>query len=89
VPFGVEVILGDLKGTVMFSVWGDVQRTGLKQGGRIQYEIVTSEKRLERPFTTRRGEEGLSLSAAVHAIADTYDDVTCLILEQYALPAKP
>lgn len=87
VPFGVEVILGDLKGTVMFSVWGDVQCTGLEQEGLIQCEIVTSEKRLERTFTSRRGEEELSLSAAVKAIADTYDDdITCLILEHYKLP---
>ena len=70
----------------MFSVWGDVQCTGLEQDGLIQCEIVTSEKRLERTFTSRRGEEGLSLSAAVKAIADAYDDVTCLILEHYKLP---
>ncbi|HWM89419.1 MAG TPA: hypothetical protein VN493_01485 [Thermoanaerobaculia bacterium] len=86
VPFGVEVILGDFKGTVMFSVWGDVQCTGLEQEGMIQCEIATAEKRLERTFTSRRGEEGLSLSAAVKSIADAYDDVTCLILEHYKLP---
>ncbi len=86
VPFGIEVILGDLKGTFMFSVWGDVKCTGLEEEGQIHCEIVTSEKRLEKTFTSRREEEGLSLSAAVRAIADAYDDVTCWILEQYNLP---
>ena len=87
VPFGVEVILGDLKGTFMFSVWGDVKYTGLEQGGAGSHcEIKSSEKRLERTFTSARGEEGLSLSAAVMAIADAYDDVTCWILEHYKLP---
>jgi hypothetical protein len=86
VPLGIEVIFGNLKGTVMFSVWGDVQCTGLEQEGLIQCEIVTSEKKLERTFTSRIEEEGLSLSAAVKVIADTYDDFTCLILDHYNDP---
>ena len=90
VPFGMEVFLGHLRGTVVFSVWGDMRRTGRKREGMIEWEVVTSETRIEAKHTSRLGEKGtLSLSATVNAIADTYSDisgVTCMLPDYYLLP---
>ena len=84
VPLGTEVMLGDYRGTVVVSVWGDVKRTGREEEGDLEYAVVTSEKKVERTFATRRDEEpSMSLSAAANAAAAAYNDVPCLILSQY------
>jgi hypothetical protein len=84
VPLGTEVMLGDYRGTVVVSVWGDVKCTGRKEEENLEYVVVTSERKVERTFATRRDEEpSLSLNAAANGVADAYNDFTCLILAPY------
>jgi hypothetical protein len=85
VPLGTEVILGDYRGTVVVSIWGDVKRMEKEEADSPEYAVVTSERKMERIFAVRRDEEpSMSLNDAVGAVADTYPDVPCLILPQYA-----
>jgi hypothetical protein len=85
VPVGIEVILGDYRGTVVVSVFGDLKHTGPKEKGMVEFELVSSERRVEAVFATGRDEEpSMRLSAAVRTVAEAQNSVPCLLLPQYA-----
>ncbi len=87
VPFGMEVLLGDYKGTVVVTVWGEARRTGRYREGLPEYEVVTDEKRVEKVFATRSDEVApMSLAAAVNAVVDSYSEGQCWLLRQYVMP---
>jgi len=85
-PLGTEVMLGDYRGTVVVSMWGDVRCMSRAEEGASEYVIVSSERKLERVFATEKDEEpSMSLSAAANAVADAYNDVPCLLLPQFVM----
>jgi hypothetical protein len=85
VPIGTEVLLGDYKGLIVVSVWGNTKRTGRERDGMVEFATITSERRMEKAFAVKSDEKpSLSLKAVVHAVAEAYDAYPCMILEQYA-----
>ncbi|HXU29987.1 MAG TPA: hypothetical protein VN851_05355 [Thermoanaerobaculia bacterium] len=83
IPLVMNVILGNYRGTLVISVWGNVKRTGKKRKKQVEYEVVTSEKRVERMFATKADEDPVDLRAVVSGVAEIYKAHPCIILEQH------
>lgn len=84
-PIGMRVSLGNFQGTLVSSLWGRLKRTDIEIGDEIGYELVRPQHRIERSFASRDSEPTPTLAELVHAVADAYDSVECLILPQYAM----
>jgi hypothetical protein len=87
VPYGIEVLLGNYRGVVVASLWGNIRFTGRKNEGDHEFEMESSERRLENALAAKMNQEPqVDLGAAVRAIVEASSSVPCLLLSDFAAP---
>jgi hypothetical protein len=88
-PIGTVVQLGDYRGAVVASCWGNLEPATSSEGAAARYQVVASERNPEARFVQQGIGTMPALAEMVHGVANKLNDsVTCLILDEYALGEK-